>query len=174
MSDAAAQASTVDTGSPEALLVRLERRIEAPPARVWAVVASSQGMRDWLGAQVFEPQPGGRVLIDCLHGQRSDGTRQRFVMFGVVTTLEAERELAFGWQEFNVNDLTLWPASTTVSVTLTPLDSGRATQVALSHSGFDALPNAQAEYDGYARGWAALNDLDALAKLCAAHTGDQP
>jgi len=158
--------STVDAGSASDLVVRLQRSIKAPAAKVWGIVITPETMRSWLGPQVFEPQLGGRVLIDVLHGSRADGVRQRWLMFGNIVTLDQDRELAFTWQEFNVNDLTCWPAPTTVSITLEPQDGGAATLVTLSHRGFDALPNSRQEYEGYAEGWSSLNDLDSLAKMC--------
>jgi uncharacterized protein YndB with AHSA1/START domain len=150
----------------DALVVCLQRQIAAPASRVWSIISNPDGMRQWLGPQVFEPQPGGRVLIDCLHGPREDGARQRWLMFGNITAFEAERELAFSWQEFNVNDLAVWPAATTVSITLEPGEGSAATVVTLRHFGFEALPDGLEQFEGYRQGWASLNDLDALARMC--------
>jgi uncharacterized protein YndB with AHSA1/START domain len=155
-------------GAADALRVRLQRRIEAPAARVWGIIASAEGMGQWLGPKTFEPRLDGRVLFDVLHGARADGVPQRWLMFGSVVVFDPERELAFTWQEFNVNDLTVWPTATVVAVGLEAQPGGAATLVTLSHTGFEALPNAQEEYAGYAQGWASLNDLEQLARMCEA------
>jgi uncharacterized protein YndB with AHSA1/START domain len=147
----------------EALVVRLERYINATPERVWQQVSTFDGMVNWLGPKTFEPQLGGRVLFDVLHGSAA-GKPQRWLMFGNIAVFEPARELAFTWQEFSVPDLTVWPAPTTVSVSLAP--QGTGTMVTLTHSGFEALPDGAAQHKGYAEGWASLNDLAELARLC--------
>lgn len=161
-----ASGPVVDRGSEQDMLVRLERCIAAPPARVWSVISSEAGMREWLGPRTFEPRLTGRVLFDVSHGTDESGRPNRWIMFGNVTRFEAERGLAFTWQELDANSLRLWPAPTTVAVELQPVDGG--TLVQLTHSGFEALPDGREQYAGYAQGWAALNDLNALAQLCEA------
>lgn len=141
------------------LVVRIERLIAAPPERIHAVLASFEGLRDWLGARVFEPHVGGRVLFDAEH----EG--QRWIMFGTVQRLNSS-ELAFTWCEVDTAARTVWPADTLVRVTLEPRDGG--TLVALVHSGFEALPDAQEQFRGYEEGWASLNDLEKLARMCEA------
>jgi uncharacterized protein YndB with AHSA1/START domain len=159
--------ATIDSSDPAGLLVRLERIIRATPDCVWQEVSSPAGLGAWLGPKTYEPQIGGRILFDVLHGTRPDGAQQRWLMFGSVTVFEPEAELAFTWQEFNVPELTAWPAPTTVSIQLAAVEGG-ATRVTLTHSGFDRLPKAAEEYAGYAAGWASLNDLEQLAAVCEA------
>jgi uncharacterized protein YndB with AHSA1/START domain len=140
------------------LVVRLARTINASPARVWEFVGTDTGMREWLGFKLYEPRLGGRTLIDTVH----EG--QRWIMYGAVTVFEAERELAFTWVEVDAGKRTVWPADTLVTVRLTP--QGEATLVELLHSGFEALPDGAAQFEGYKSGWGSLNDLEHLAAMC--------
>lgn len=142
----------------EARIVRLQRLIRADAARVWDQVSSEAGLKAWLGPKTYEPQAGGRILFDVQHGET------RWVMWGTVQTFEPCRELSFSWQEFNTGTLLAWPASTLVRISLLEQDGG--TLVTLEHSGFEALPNADEEFKGYSEGWASLNDLETLAKMC--------
>ncbi|MCC7477398.1 SRPBCC domain-containing protein [bacterium] len=142
----------------QALVVRLQRLIRAGAERVWEQISSEAGMKAWLGPRTWEARAGGRVLFDVQHGET------RWVMWGRVQSFEPGRELSFTWQEFNTEALTAWPQPTLVKVSLEPRDGG--TLVTLEHSGFEALPNAKEEYQGYSQGWASLNDLDELARMC--------
>lgn len=65
-----------------------------------------------------------------------------------------------------MNRLTCWPAPTLVSIDLAA--DGDGTLVALTHSGFDQLPDAEEQYKGYKQGWESLNDLEKLAAMCEA------
>jgi uncharacterized protein YndB with AHSA1/START domain len=143
---------------PDALVVELTRKINAPPARVWEIVSSEAGLRDWLGPKTYEPREGGRILFDVLHND------QRWVMFGNVTAWKPGAQLAFTWQELDVNRLTCWPAPTLVSIDLAA--DGDGTMVSLSHRGFDKLPDAEEQFRSYKQGWESLNDLETLATMC--------
>lgn len=140
------------------MIVRLQRQINASLERVWSIVSGEQGLRDWLGPKTYEPKAGGRILFDVQHGET------RWVMWGTVQSFEPARELSFTWQEFNTGTLQAWPAPTLVSIRLAAQDGG--TLVTLEHSGFAALPNAAEEFRGYSEGWASLNDLEELARMC--------
>jgi uncharacterized protein YndB with AHSA1/START domain len=157
-------ATTEDLADPGTLMVRLRRLILASPERVWQIISSSEGMQDWLGPRTFEPQLGGRVLFDVLHGQRPDGAPQRWLMFGNIVVWELQHELAFTWQELDVAGLTVWPAPTVVSIAIEPANG--STLVTLSHGGFERLPDGLAQFEGYRQGWSSLNDLEALARMC--------
>jgi len=143
---------------PDDLVVELTRKINAPPARVWDVVSSVDGLREWLGPKTYEPREGGRILFDVLHND------QRWVMFGNITAWQPSERLAFTWQEFDINKLACWPHPTVVSIDLTA--DGDGTMVSLSHRGFDKLPDAEEQYKGYRQGWESLNDLEKLATMC--------
>ncbi len=141
-----------------ARIVRLQRLIRASPERVWEQISSEAGLKAWLGPKTYEPKAGGRILFDVQHGET------RWVMWGTVQRFEPGQELSFTWQEFNTGTLQAWPAATLVSVQLEQQEGG--TLVTLEHSGFEALPNADEEFKGYSEGWASLNDLEELAKMC--------
>ena len=142
------------------LVVRLKREIRATPECVWEVIGTFEGLLKWLAVRTFEPRIGGRTLFDAEHEGK------RWLMFGTVATFDAARELAFTWREVDTQKLTVWPADTLVRVVLTPQENG--TLVELIHSGFEALSDAQEQYAGYSDGWASLNDLEELARMCEA------
>ncbi len=141
----------------EAMSVELERLIMAAPERVWSIISSEAGMKSWLGPQNFEAREGGRVLFDVTH----DGTR--WLMFGNITALVENAHISFTWQEFDTSTLVAWPHPTTVTVRLSAADGG--CRVQLSHSGFEQLPNAAEELQGYVTGWTSRDVLAGLAQL---------
>ncbi len=132
----------------EKLQIHFEIEIFAPPAKVWAKLASQEGMNEWFSKRlIFEPRLGGKFRMEVRDPE--DG---EFVFFGEVVKLEPERELAFTWIEHE-KDKQPWPVSTLVSFKLQP--TARGTLVSLTHSGFEALEAALAkrEYEGHITGW---------------------
>jgi uncharacterized protein YndB with AHSA1/START domain len=139
-----------------AMQVEQDEYIEAVPERVWQVMASEDGIKQWLGPSVYEAREGAAVRFDVNHEGR------QYVMSGEVTRCDPPRELAFTWREQEVGQ-TGWPVPTLVTLTLTPEGSG--TRVRLVHSGFEALPNAKVEHESYVQGWAVRPALQGLKKL---------
>lgn len=137
-----------------ALMVTQEEFIQAAPEKVWQVMTSAEGIRQWLGPSLYEPRQGAPITFDVRH----DGKQYR--MFGEVVTFDPPRELAFTWTEQEIGDEP-WPVLT---LTLTPEGSG--TRVRLVHSGFERLPAniAQAQVDSYVAGWAVLVELKTLVE----------
>lgn len=137
--------------------IHFEIEILAPPARVWAKLASQTGMHEWFSKRLaFEPRLGGKFRMEV-----RDPDDGEFVFFGEVIKVEPERELAFTWTEHE-KDMQPWPVSTLVTFRLAP--TARGTLVSLTHSGFEALEAALAkrEYEGHIVGWersAVLHDL---------------
>jgi uncharacterized protein YndB with AHSA1/START domain len=142
-----------------ALIVQLERFINAPPEQVWPVAAGR--IHEWLGFALFEPHVGGRMLIDAQMDNR-------YIMYGNVSVWDAPRELAMTWSELDVSKRALMAWDTLVTLTLTPQDGG--TLVTLRHSGFEHLPDAEQQYRNYKQGWESLNDLEKLAQLIESAT----
>ena len=139
------------------LKIVFEIEIEAPPEKVWAKLASLEGMNEWFSKKLtFEFQVGGRFKMDV--SIPGDGD---FTFFGEVVTIDPPRELAFTWieQEKGKNP---WPVATLVSFKLQP--SQRGTLVTLIHSGFDKLESelAHSEYEGHIEGWTRANTLSEL------------
>jgi uncharacterized protein YndB with AHSA1/START domain len=148
----------MSTNTEQALVVELQRQIAASPEHVWQFAA--EGIKEWLGPQIFEPEIGGRMLIDVLMGA------ERWIMYGNVTAWDAPRELAFTWNEVDVRKRIVPVADTLLTIMLEPRDGG--TLVTLRHSGFEALPDAEVQYRNYKEGWESLNDLEKLAEMCEA------
>lgn len=148
--------------SEEKLRIHFEIFIDAAPAKVWAKIASLEGMNQWLARNlVFEHKIGGRFEMKGSLGEGS----YRFT--GEVVTLEPERELSFTWKS-DPEGGTPWPVSTLVTLRLEP--SGSGTQVTLTHTGFDALAEmGKSHYEGHIEGWTIADNLNELKKAAEAN-----
>jgi uncharacterized protein YndB with AHSA1/START domain len=72
-------------------LLRFERLIDRPVAKVWAALTDPQVLRNWLGDVTVEPVVGGRYVI----GFREHNS----TMTGTITAFEPERLLEYSWDE---------------------------------------------------------------------------
>lgn len=140
------------------MAVRLQTFIGAPPERVWHFLGTVEGLQAWLGPKTYEPRLHGKILFVVSEGEHT------YRMTGEVTRFDPPRELAFTWREQKVGEEP-WPVPTLVSIRLLPADGG--TVVQLTHSGFEALPEAIAarEYAGYVRGWERRPAMARLKEL---------
>ena len=145
----------------EKMIVRQEIHINAAPDKVWAVMASVEGIKKWLGPATYEPRKGSKIDFNVTH----EGGK--YYMFGEVMTFDPPRELAFTWTEQPVGG-EAWPAATLVTIQLTPEAGG--TRVSLIHSGFENLPAdiAEDQFKSYERGWAMSNGLADLKAMVEA------
>jgi len=144
------------------LKIHFEIEINTTPERVWAKLASLEGMNEWFSRKlVFEFHEGGRFQMEV--SIPGDGD---FTFYGEVVKIDPPHELAFTWTEHEKGK-TPWPVSTLVSFRLRP--KGEGTLVSLSHTGFEKLKGemARAEYEGHIEGWAraeTLKDLKAAVE----------
>lgn len=111
--------------SPESV-VRVERRVNAPPEVVFDYLTSSDKWSLWQGLQTrIDARPGGLYTMLAPNGGVAAGN--------VVEVVRNERVVfTWGWE----GHPSVPPGSTTVTIELTP--DGTATIVTLTHSG---LPN---------------------------------
>jgi uncharacterized protein YndB with AHSA1/START domain len=141
----------------EKLQIHFEVEINAPPEKVWAKLASLEGMNEWLSKHlIFEFRRGGRFQMET--SIPGDGD---FTFFGEVVTIEPNKELAFTWTEHE-KDKDPWPVSTLVSFKLKPTRNG--TLVTMTHTGFEKLKGdlARTEYEGHIVGWERSEVLQEL------------
>ena len=141
----------------EKLQIHFEIEIHAPPEKVWAKLASPEGMNEWFSKRlIFEPRLGGEFRM-----QVRDPEEGEFTFFGEVVKLEPHQELAFTWTEHE-KGRNPWPVSTLVSFKLKPTAKG--TLVSLTHTGFEALEAelARREYEGHIVGWERAEPLQEL------------
>ncbi|MCW5878767.1 MAG: SRPBCC domain-containing protein [Anaerolineales bacterium] len=142
---------------PQALSIHFEIEINAPPAKVWAKMATLDGMNQWLARNlVFEHQVGGRFEMK---GNLPGDGPYRFT--GEVVTLIPEEELSFTWKH-DPEDGTAWAVSTLVTLRLEAIEGG--TRVTLTHTGFEALGEAAGKnaYQGHIQGWTIAKNLSDL------------
>jgi len=145
------------------LTIYIETEIAAPPEKVWEVFSTTDNMHKWLGLLGYQPQVGAEYIMHV------DAPEGKVDFFGEVIVFDPPRELAFSWTQ-QEEGKPPWPVSTLVTITLDPTPLG--THVTLTHSGFEALPEAiaQEEFDGHVVGWDRSQALAGLKELVEANS----
>ena len=139
----------------EALTVRREIHIAAPPATVFAFLTDPEKIVSWVGAKVTaEAHPGGLYLVKSV-GNGAHVARGEFREVVPVHRLA----YSFGWE----GDDAVPPGSSLVEIDLLDRDGG--TLLRMTHSG---LPD-EAQCAGHDKGWAHY-----LGRLAIAAAGRDP
>src|ERR1700704_5687127 len=124
--------------------VRLRRTLGQPPARVWQALTDAAELEAWFWPPRLLPKvradarPDGEVRIEST-AMAVSGRYQEAV---------APRRLVFSWR---------WDGDTTqtlVTIELSAVDNGAATELALTHAGFPDL----AARDDHITGWSDCLD----------------
>jgi uncharacterized protein YndB with AHSA1/START domain len=134
----------------EALVVRRETHIQAPPAAVFALLTDPEKILRWMGTEAqVEPQPGGLYLVNVTGARFARGSFREVVPVHRLA-------YSFGWD--GSEDVP--PGSSLVEIDLIeqPPDG---TLLRLTHTG---LPNAE-QCAGHADGW--VHYLGRLAEVAA-------
>jgi uncharacterized protein YndB with AHSA1/START domain len=139
----------------DALTVRRETFIAAPPAVVFAYLTDPEKIVSWMGAQSgSEPRPGGVYLLQGV------SRRQRTVRGSFREVVPVHRlAYSFGWDDSEA----VPPASSLVEIDLE--DENGGTRLRMTHSG---LPDAD-QCANHATGWAHY-----LARLSTVAAGGDP
>src|SRR5579872_3352351 len=122
----------------EALVVRREAHIPAPPAAVFALLTDPAKILRWMGTEAqIEPQPGGLYLVNVTGARFARGTFREVVPVHRLA-------YSFGWD----GSEEVPPGSSLVEIDLidAPPDG---TLLRLTHTG---LPNAE-QCARHAEGW---------------------
>lgn len=129
----------------EALVVRREMHIAAPPAAVFALLTDPDKILGWMGTEAeVDPQPGGLYLVNVTGARFARGEFREVVPVHRLA-------YSFGWDGSEA----VPPGSSLVEIDLIERPDG--TLLRLTHSG---LPNAE-QCAGHAEGWGHY--LDRLA-----------
>ena len=138
---------------PEALIVRRETHIPAPPAAVFALLTDPEKILRWMGTEAqMEPEPGGLYLVNVTGARFARGSFREVVPVHRLA-------YSFGWD----GSEEVPPGSSLVEIDLIDRDGG--TLLRMTHSG---LPNAvQCAYHN--QGWAHY-----LGRLAIATAGGDP
>ncbi|HWW37550.1 MAG TPA: SRPBCC family protein [Xanthobacteraceae bacterium] len=133
----------------EALVVRRETHIPAPPSAVFAFLTDPEKILRWMGTEAqLEPQPGGLYLVNV--------TGARFARGSFHEVVPVHRlAYSFGWDGSEA----VPPGSSTVEIDL--IEEPNGTLLRLTHTG---LPDA-AQCASHAEGWAHY--LGRLADVAA-------
>src|SRR5262244_931909 len=120
----------------EALIVRREQRIPAPPAAVFALLTDPEKILRWMGTEAqVEPQPGGLYLVNVTGARFARGSFREVVPVHRLA-------YSFGWDGSEA----VPPGSSTVEIDL--IEQSNGTLLRLTHTG---LPNAE-QCAGHAEG----------------------
>ena len=140
----------------EALVVRRETEIAAPPAAVFAFLTDPEKILSWMGAEATtELHPGGLYLVKGIGGANGPTARGAFREVVPVHRLA----YSFGWEG---ND-EVPPGSTLIEIDLIERNGG--TLLRMTQSG---LPNA-AQRARHGEGWAHY-----VGRLAAVAEGRDP
>jgi uncharacterized protein YndB with AHSA1/START domain len=133
----------------QALAVRRETHIDAPPAAVFALLTNPEMILRWMGTEAqFEPQPGGLYLLNVTGARVARGAFREVVPVHRLA-------YSFGWDDSDE----VPPGSSLIEIDLIEQPDG--TLLRLTHTG---LPNAR-QCAGHAEGWAHY--LGRLAEVAA-------
>jgi uncharacterized protein YndB with AHSA1/START domain len=130
-------------------LIEREIRIEASPARVWAVLTEPALVNEWFspgGPADIDLRPGGIMVLD--HGQHG-------VFKTVIVAIEPLQKFSYIWASAHPGEVATSANSTLVEFTLVP--DGDATLLKVAESGFDTLEipagREDASYASHSSGW---------------------
>ena len=133
----------------EALVVRRETHVAAPPAAVFALLTDPEKILRWMGTEAqIEPQPGGLYLVNVTGAGFARGAFREVVPVHRLA-------YSFGWDGSEA----VPPGSGLIEIDLVERPDG--TLLRFTHSG---LPTAE-QCAGHAEGWAHY--LDRLAAVAA-------
>jgi uncharacterized protein YndB with AHSA1/START domain len=137
----------------EALVVRREQHIPAPPAAVFALLTDPEKILRWMGTEAqLEPREGGLYLVNV--------TGARFARGAFREVVPVHRlAYSFGWD----GSKEVPPGSSLVEIDL--IEEPEGTLLRMTQSG---LPNAE-QCDSHAKGWAHY-----LGRLATAASGRDP
>ncbi|WNZ11625.1 SRPBCC domain-containing protein [Streptomyces sp. 11x1] len=131
--------------------VTVERRIAARPETVFSFFADRDRWLSWMGKDgEFSFEPGGSYRTNVNRDHVAEG---RFV------EIDPPKRLVFTWGWAEDDEMPVPPGSTTVEITLEPVDGG--TLLRLVHRGLPT-PEARAAHE---EGWAHY--VDRLATVAA-------
>ena len=138
---------------PEALVVRRETHIQAPPAAVFALLTDPEKILRWMGTEAqLEAQPGGLYLVNV--------TGARFARGAFREVVPVHRlAYSFGWD----GSEEVPPGSSLIEIDL--IEEPEGTLLRLTHTG---LPSAE-QFAAHADGWAHY-----LGRLTVAAAGRDP
>jgi uncharacterized protein YndB with AHSA1/START domain len=138
----------------EALVVRREQQIAAPPAAVFALLTDPEKILRWMGTEAqLEPEPGGLYLVNV--------TGARFARGAFREVVPVHRlAYSFGWE----GSEEVPPGSSLVEIDLIEQPPS-GTLLRMTHTG---LPTSE-QCENHAKGWAHY-----MGRLAEAAAGRDP
>jgi uncharacterized protein YndB with AHSA1/START domain len=138
----------------EALVVRREQQIAAPPAAVFALLTDPEKILRWMGTEAqLEPEPGGLYLVNVTGARLARGAFREVVPVHRLA-------YSFGWEGSDE----VPPGSSLVEIDLIEQPPG-GTLLRMTHTG---LPTSE-QCENHAKGWAHY-----MGRLAQAAAGRDP
>jgi uncharacterized protein YndB with AHSA1/START domain len=138
----------------EALVVRREQQIAAPPAAVFALLTDPEKILRWMGTEAhMEPQPGGLYLVNVTGARFARGEFREVVPVHRLA-------YSFGWE----GSEEVPPGSSLVEIDLIE-QPPNGTLLQMTQTG---LPTSE-QCDSHAKGWAHY-----MGRLAVAAAGRDP
>jgi uncharacterized protein YndB with AHSA1/START domain len=134
------------------MIATAEVVVDATPQDAFSLFTDEIGLWWQTGTRYWnDPERGRTVRIEPYVGGRfmeiyDLETGEGFEV-GRVTSYEPGERLAFTWTQAD------WPEGTETAIEITFTSANGGTRVRLEHSGFEAVPNAEAFAGGYDAGW---------------------
>jgi uncharacterized protein YndB with AHSA1/START domain len=133
----------------EALVIRRETRVAAPPAAVFALLTDPEKILRWMGTEAqLDPKPGGLYLLNVTGARFARGSFREVVPVHRLA-------YSFGWDGSEL----VPPGSSLIEIDL--IEEQNGTLLRMTHSG---LPNAE-QCAAHTEGW--THYLGRLAKVAA-------
>jgi uncharacterized protein YndB with AHSA1/START domain len=133
----------------EALVIRRETHVPAPPAAVFALLTDPEKILRWMGTEAqLDPTPGGLYLLNVTGARFARGTFREVVPVHRLA-------YSFGWDGSEL----VPPGSSLIEIDL--IEEQNGTLLRMTHTG---LPNAE-QCAAHTEGW--THYLGRLAKVAA-------
>jgi uncharacterized protein YndB with AHSA1/START domain len=109
-----------------------ERRIAAPPERVWRALTEPEDLRAWLARAELELRPGAAIVLTF------ENEDEESVMRGTIIAVEEGRVLEFSWGEDDIESVVRFEVAR----------DGDGTRLTLTHT-FERVD----DLSGFGAGW---------------------
>jgi uncharacterized protein YndB with AHSA1/START domain len=147
---------------------RIEKQVnlDAPRSRVWRALTDVKQFNAWFGVALASPfSPGAEVS-----GKITFKNYQHVTMTIWIETMEPERFFSFRWHPYALDTAVDYSAEPTTLVSFTLEEQGKATQLTIVESGFDAIPESRRAkaFSMNSNGW--NGQAENIRKFLAAQT----
>jgi uncharacterized protein YndB with AHSA1/START domain len=154
--------------------IRKQVVLKAPLARVWRAISDAEQFGAWFGVAFDGPFAAGSTMQGTIAGTKADPdvaaemqayNGQRFTF--EIVAIEPMTRFAYRWHPFAIERGVDYSHEPTTLVTFELAEVAGGTQLTITESGFDALPEARRgdAFEANDGGWTTQSEL--VAKYLA-------